>query len=665
MKAGLSRMDVPATIVDLEGEIMRYPQKLMLRIMAVVGLVGVMSMGVAAQQPQPATVTVPTTALAEGNDYATRVLRQPWDFTNVSQLSYYLNESGQRRLIENPQIVDGVFRGTSATDDASFFPLFPGYIGETDNDPLVIPLNDKVGASYPIVNSYRCLHVALRSESPAAIAGIGPDVMQVFWFANRRQNNFNQPFGMTYAQLYPEAGANLPTPRWQVITIDLGDPATPLPLNNGWTTQNQWEGLRIDPTALAAGVNFDVDWVRLTDCAPVNQTITWQPDPNIQALWVRPAGTDRDLRLALVDGAAGSATVDLQGLEAGSYTVGMGSLTECCSQRSSEALTLKRAPFGEFTAPSPYSGSDYATEAGNPWDFAANDDAEIASFVPGTSVTTNFDGEGVEITTPPGPLPAGVDVYMSLNTPLPLDPNQYRYLTIDMETTWLRPWANIPHGMIGRWVWLIQGTSGQAGFRCTMVGPDIPFDVGRHTIMIDLFDPRATIAEEQQGECPTGPLTWRTGEILGLRFDPNENVTGVADLITGGGPFVQRIRSIRVTKMDSVASGERYRAVMSLSEAPSGVQAQFFYTTDRSQPTQSPALTAQQQGQPSQVGAAFQVYMPFVMTPNDPSLNGIVNPLPFTWDTTGVAPGEYYLCAQLNDGLNQSTVCSLAPVQVR
>jgi hypothetical protein len=36
----------------------------------------------------------------------------------------------------------------------------------------------------------------------------------------------------------------------------------------------------------------------------------------------------------------------------------------------------------------------------------------------------------------------------------------------------------------------------------------------------------------------------------------------------------------------------------------------------------------------------------------------------FRWDTDGVSPGEYYLCAQPWDGLNLTAYCSKAPVKV-
>jgi len=36
----------------------------------------------------------------------------------------------------------------------------------------------------------------------------------------------------------------------------------------------------------------------------------------------------------------------------------------------------------------------------------------------------------------------------------------------------------------------------------------------------------------------------------------------------------------------------------------------------------------------------------------------------FAWDTTGVNPGEYYMCVVVADQHNSATYCSEAPVKV-
>lgn len=621
----------------------------------------------AAQGGSLDAVGVPNAAIPESNDFATRTLGDPWDMSQYEDISHYLNESGQRRIVNGPSVAGGVFSGRSfnngVTGDGNpyFFPLFPGYSGEVNNDPVAIPVTDRLGFNHPMSVNDSCLYVAVNSQSSAAIPGLGPDLMRIYWFADRRLNGSGGAFGMTYMQLYPEAGAGQPTHRWQVISLNLKSPPNGLVFGNAaWSTRSQWQGLRIDPTTTAANTPFAVDWVRLTNCAAVNRTITWTPDATIKALWLRPSGTTRDIRLTTVNGASGSASIDFQGVAAGTYQVGLGTLTSCCSQRSSATITINQAPAGQFAAPSFTSGEDYATQAGNSWDFAASSDGPVSRFTPNTpNPSASYGGDGMLLTTPPGPLPGGIDVAIDLNTPAPFDPNLYRYLTVDMETSWLAPWENIPDGMIGRWIWSIQGTSGRQGRLCTMVGPDIPYDIGRQEISLDLLNPASGDAEERSGECPAGTLRWTSGQVLDTRFDPNENVTGVGDPITGGGPFTQRIRSIRLTKVDTAQAGGTYLIQMNLNEDPANVNATFYYTTNLAQPTQNQAARVV-----AQSVSGNEVFLPML---RQPGLGGPAgaNPLSFDWNLAGVAPGTYYICARLGDGLNTQTVCSKAPLRVQ
>lgn len=76
-----------------------------------------------------ARASADATTLPEGNDFATHVLRQPWDMSQFSEVSQYLNQSGQANLVQNINLSsDGVFSGESTSaKDAQFFVLWPGY----------------------------------------------------------------------------------------------------------------------------------------------------------------------------------------------------------------------------------------------------------------------------------------------------------------------------------------------------------------------------------------------------------------------------------------------------------------------------------------------------------------------------------------------------------
>ncbi len=83
---------------------------------------------VGAQVPQ--VINAPQAVIPESDDFATHVLRDPWDMDQFTDISQYLNESGQRDIIRNPRVENGLFLGTSATSvneghNGNFFSAFP------------------------------------------------------------------------------------------------------------------------------------------------------------------------------------------------------------------------------------------------------------------------------------------------------------------------------------------------------------------------------------------------------------------------------------------------------------------------------------------------------------------------------------------------------------
>jgi hypothetical protein len=611
-------------------------------------------------------VTFPANPIAESNDFATQVLRDPWDMNEYTDVSQYINESGQRLILRDVQTQNGIFSATGLNDavtgdsNAYFFPLFTGYSNDANNDPVAYI--GKTGLNYPIdARTYRCVHIALKTNSGASSA-LGPDVLRVFWFSSPLLNAPNGgPWGLTYDLLYPEAGAGQPTHSWRLYTINLASPPFQT-TGAGWASQQRWLGLRIDPTANRPNIPFQVDWVRLTDCAPTFQTISWTPNQGVNAIWIRPVGTDRDIRVAKdINGASGAHRLDTQGIAPGTYTVGVGTTTTCCSQRSATQLVINQTPIPQFARPSTTSGEDYATLAGNPWDFSETSDGMVTFGVGRVPPTSSYANGVLSVTTPPGPLPAGIDTQIGLNSPTTASTGEFRYLNFRMFNG--GAWQNVPESTIARWIWSVQGTSGRAGFRCNLVGPDLPLDVGWQTYSVDLWDARNGQAEDRQGECPAGPLGWRSASpVFTMRFDPNENVTGELNPKTPAENLLQQLDWIRLTKEDRVTSGQPFRVIVGLNKG--GVASRtVFYTTDRAQPKQQQAREFSTQ--PRRSGDE-RILLPFAAGATvGVNIDPVTNAFEFLWDTNGVRPGRYFVCVELNDGLNASVQCSDAPVLVQ
>lgn len=606
------------------------------------------------------TITPPTTPQPEGADFATLVLRDPWDMSEFTDISQYLNESGQSNLIKNIVVANGVFTATSvgnvSTGNAYFFPLFPGYQGAIQAG--------KVGSRYPIPKSTdKCLYIAMKVNSGPANS-FGPDQFRILWFADEHLNGAGGTWGQTQGMaLYPEViGKAQPVQSWRLYSVNLSTAAS---LGTAWNNMPSVEGLRIDPT-INANIDFAVDWVRLTNCNAVNVGLTWTGGTsNDKDIWLRPVGTNRDIRVATgVTGTSDSYNLDIQGIAPGSYYVELGTDTTCCSQENtSQPLVINQTPIASFVRPSFFSGSDYASQAGNSWNFSDNTDVTgLINFK-----STSFQNGELNMVTPSGPQPGGVDSRILLNTPSPINTGIYRYLTFRMSSqNGSAPWQNVVDGMIARLIWSVQGSSGLPGYRCTLVSTDIPFDVGYQTYSIDLYNAFNGQAETTQGDCTGLPTTWQASNpVLELRFDPNENIScnpqsGSPFVISTCGDYIQNLDWIRLTAVDQVAQGIPFPVQITLNRTPSTVSLTFFYTTTLANPTQFPA----QLYTPPTPAGPLKLFLPMLFK-DYPTYDIFPEPnVTYLWDTTNVPPGTYYICVRTNDGYNTATYCSEAPMNV-
>jgi hypothetical protein len=626
-----------------------------------------------------AGVAVPDAPVAEGRDFATHVLGDPWDMEEYADVSQYMNNGGQLDLMRNIQTSDGVFSAQSVDrgdggGDPYIFPLFPGY--------LTAMHIGRVGARYPVDSTeYGCFYTAMLVESRAAR---DRDVWSVFWFEDEHLNDGTSRWGFGVDFLHDQDAA----PVWQLYRMELANPPIVPDGFDVWDASNVWRGLRIDPTS-QGGVNFAIDWVRLTDCAPRPVTVRWTPDAAITAIWLQPIGTNRYIRVATeISGGRGTHELDVQGLQAGSYRVGLGTDTDCCISESPDLLEINAAPTVSFFQPSFVSGQDYATSAGNEWDF--QDGADVTELRNGTGGVGNGT---LEITTPSGPMPAGTDVQVDLNTPQPAPTDRYRYVSFRMFTDWDADWQDAVGGMIVRLIWTIPSLSGQPGMECHLVSQDIPVDVGWHTYHIDMYDAFQGAAEDSAPagapHCPdrehspedppdnvaANPAHWLfTSPIIRFRFDPNENISCELRQQPDKehipcSDYRQRIDWITMTAVDRVIQGQAYEIILSLSEQLAADSFKFYYTSDRNQPRQN-ELRVRTQGAAQPPAGDHLLYLPITLSPGvasgaqaqDPVRPAI--PHAVQWDTAGVAPGEYYICVDAQDDLNTTTFCSETPVQV-
>jgi len=589
------------------------------------------------QEVHKANAASPKVILTEGNDFATRVLGDPWDMTEFSDVSQYLNQSSQVVQLDSYAINNSVFSAHAAPiKQAALHLLFPGY--------LTALLVGKTGENYPIdANTYKCLFVAAKVDSGPPENG-SPDQMVVYWFNDEKLNTGIWGQTAPGIWLYPETSSYTPTPIWKLFSLHLDQAQVPADMVR-WenSPDGKWRGLRIDPTIQSTW--FQIDWARLTDCQAVNLQIS-RPGNNPVSVYIRPAGTSREI-LVLRNTTANPIILDTQGFQVGDYAymVKNGEVII-----SSGDFQIRPSPIATIITPSYSSGVDYSTETGNAWDMT--DQADIVSTECTTSAMVN--GTLQLNTPPPASQPPGCsgDPKIKLNTPIPVDASQYRYLTFRMNTK--ATIQNVPHAMIARIVWATRGVSGNPSSRCYLVSNDIPYDIGWQTITIDLHDPIQGTAEENTViDCPQN-MTWSgTSPMFEIRFDPNENTTDL--------PILQELDWVRLTKNDAVTKGKNYQVEIKLNLPWSELDYyNLFYTTDPSNAYQYNMILAEP-GKPIVSLGKFPLYLPLVS--NSPDLS--LDPKTFLWDTSTVIPGEYYPCIQVTKNNIPISYCSKASIVVK
>jgi hypothetical protein len=583
-------------------------------------LISIVTVVLISQSPyrQIADAGVNAITVAEGSDFATQVLRDPWDMSQFSDVSQGLNQPGYE-LVTNISYQNEVFQATSTSitkPDAQFFLLWPGF----QQDMFI----GKVGHNYPIPSAeYHCLYLAMQVNSPKS------DDFQAFWFADETQNQGASPWGFATYHLHPGI--------WYLYKADLLDPSI---LDGGtpWDEHESWQGLRIDPTNLG-NVTFSVDWARLTNCQPSSlPPVSIPAGSNTIGVSVNPSGTARSISLDpstySVSTNGDRVTINVDGLQAGTYNY---NITRSGSTIASGSFNVNQAAIINFDKPSYSSGVDYATQAGNAWDMNGSNDATGLY-----DMTAAFSNGLLNMYTS-----SGKDPRVQLWKAGSITPsNGFRYLNFRMYTQ--GAYQDIGKGMIVRWIWGTPNGSSE----CYLVSQDIPFDVGWQTYSVDLYDSFNGLAEQTLNCSPANSTIWKnTPSINYFRWDPNENITGTT--------MFQQLDWIKLTKMDQVTKGQPFTLRINGNKNMAGVSLSFYYTADRSNPRAHPLSIIPPDGSPPD--GKYKVYLPMIMNMADNSVTPGQN---YLWNTSNVDPGTYYICVEANDGYNTGIYCSDAPVNV-
>ena len=297
-------------------------------------------------------------------------------------------------------------------------------------------------------------------------------------------------------------------------------------------------------------------------------------------------------------------------LPPGSYTL----IVTNSSGSGSAVFSINNPPSIAVTDPSPTSGEDYATTVlGNPWDM--NDASDIQ--LTGSDYLTNLSFSGGRLHATNTINDPNVTLLFNSNNSVPIDTSRYRYLTWRLQVD--GPF-DLGEGSVARFFWTSNPL--MSGLTAT-TSHDIIVWPGMNSYTVDL----ASLSTAPDGGLEaTGPAeAWGAGNKRHLRFDPHE--------------FPQartfHIDEIRLTAKPVATSSFTIKFVGTDADGdPATVS--LYYDIDTN-PANGRTLIAS--GVPLSAGQ-------------------------FVWNTAGVPPGEYYIYAEANDGLQATGRYSTVPVQV-
>ena len=596
-------------------------------IVAAWWVAGRLNPGTASQAGSQANITITQPdgvddVVGEGDDYATTVFGDAWDMNEHTDILAL-------HIVNEGAINNGLLRYTvPAGETATYLPvLYPGIGDAVDIG--------KIGVNFPI-DTQRYRWLSFRMYQPAG-------QYQIRWHFAK---DFQQWSGTGF---YPVKQG------WHTYVIDLETVPAPVTYggNNGW--DGQVVGLDLVSFA-AGGTEILVDWVRLTADNPNGNSL--------QVAWTdfRPAGSDVEFWLdadqsdcdgtlmqtmanaptsgAFTWEAASGGTVSPSNVEPGKYYV-CARTSDGVAGYSSGQLEVNAAPIVHFTQPSYTSGDDYATDAGNAWDFDSA--ADLAGVDNGSYAIQN----GILAVTVPAGVPNG-DVRVWMNVPTAIARHKYHYLTY-------RLWFDYPYtlddvGQVTRVFWgRIPNTEATSHYIY-----DYP---GWQTYNLDLRTLRL-----HHG------LPWLNDDWTIFRIDPIGNLTGqtvtfyLDYLMLTADETADAFAEIKwdLTEPDSSAvTMDIYYD--SDDEGFNGTHiAQLGIQGGQTSIVDSPSTPGTPGEREATLAADFDVFIPITFG----DFHALCKGPCFTWDTRNVTPGSYYVYACVDDGYNELCRYSERPVLI-
>jgi hypothetical protein len=552
-----------------------------------------------------AGVTITSPALnavfAEGPDFMSDTLSDPWDFNNRADVALDPAQIGGWSVFN----VNGSVGGTTNALGANFSILQRAWWG------ILNP--GRTGRRYPISTS---IYTKLSLKMSASAAGQHP---RVIWF----HNDIGDPAGDASGERYFDPANASPSG----TSLQVMDLTQSLRQGAAWNSGAFVKGLALYPNENVASENVSFDWVRLTtpDGHPAGVTMPIRWSGFAGATTIKVTDASGAVYTVTTTATGGAYDYNYGVLPPGNYTLTVGTATR--------TFTVNARPSIQITDPDETGGDDFATTVlGNPWDMQDQADVErnvnivdhlIAPTFSGGLFTATSDGQTVGFA---GPIPVG-DPQMYLlsnqktsNTTDIIDTSKYHRLTFSLQVD--HPF-NLQTGSVARVFWGSASSASGGGTPYNVTtSKDIITWPGMNTYSIDLAPLNAG---PDGGLEPANATPWTAQPVRHFRLDPFEFAEQVtfhygpvklaADDETKGGKF-----TVRWTGSDPDDVNDTVA---------------LFYDTDTNPSTGLVSIG-----------------------------NVALSAGQFVWNTSGVPAGTYFVYAVATDGHSSVGRYSTGPVKV-
>jgi len=411
------------------------------------------------------------TEIPAARDYATEVLRDPWDMSNKQDIVPHLTKHFSRVKMSN-----GVWRGTTINRDSRFWFLFSGYYGSY--------ANGREGAANPVNTA---IYKRLTFKMYLGVSSTAYRRGTFYWFYDKKLRKHSHiRFKLK--------------PGWHTYKIDL--PST----WRGWPTS-----LRLDPID-RANTRVIVDWIRLTNRPSTNIHLRWVgavKGSNVTVFLDNDRSGYNGTSLATFKCGSGScaANVSFAGLEPGTYFMYLYN-NGALSNYSLGGVIVNDAPRIKVVDPDKVGGRDWArTALRNSWDMRSPIDINKAFNIGGVrfrrglfrayNVQRNSGRRGTRKHDP----------YIMLNLRRKtINTRKYHRLTFRYR---FRGGFSLKRGTMTRVGWITKRYNDPKHWQ---ISDDIVTYAGWNTITIDL----------KKIKLNRGSYGWRN-RVTQLRFDPHED----------------------------------------------------------------------------------------------------------------------------------------------